>query len=160
MALEVAYLLQQMGYPVELTIVGCIPPVKNLPSFVKNIPYISKQSEEGRKQIDQLLCESHFIIVPSRAEAFGIVFCEASAFGVPSLTTYVGGISTAVKHGFNGLTFSLEATAKEYCEQITHLFDHYHEYEELALSSFNEYSVRLNWDASVKNALSLIKRCF
>jgi glycosyltransferase involved in cell wall biosynthesis len=155
-ALEVAYTLHQAGYPVELTIVGCALKLTNLPHFIKHIKYISKQTEEGQKQIYQLFCDSHFLLLPSRAEAFGIVFCEASAFGVPSLTTHVGGISTVVKDGINGFTFSLEASSQDYCRHIIHLFNHYHEYESLALSSFNEYITRLNWNSSIKQAVALI----
>lgn len=81
----------------------------------------------------------------SRMQAFGMVFCEANAFAVPCLTTYVGGISTIIKEHINGMTFAVDASIKEYCDYIANLFHDYDQYEALALSAFNEYETRLNW---------------
>ena len=64
-----------------------------------------KSAVEANK-LNELYRRSHLLFVPSRAEAFGHVFCEASSFAVPSLATDVGGIPSAVRSGVNGQTFS------------------------------------------------------
>lgn len=153
--LAVAKSLHESGHPVELTLVGCVPPVA-LPSYVKSLGYVSKRTPEGLEKISQLLRESHFLFVPSRAEAFGIVFCEANAFGLPCLTSYVGGISTIVKDNINGMTFSLDTTPEIYRDYILSVMDNYQRYEELALSSFHEYESRLNWGVAVNEVKKLI----
>jgi glycosyltransferase involved in cell wall biosynthesis len=107
--------------------------------------------------ITQLLHDSHFLFVPSRAEAFGIVFCEANAYGLPCLTSYVGGISTIVKDNINGMTFALDAPVARYCDYILDLMRDYSRYEALALSSFNEYQTRLNWNSAVLHVKNLIQ---
>ena len=156
-ALDVAEELNRQGLPAELTVVGCQPVVKQpLPKFVKSLGFISKSEPKGLEKINQLLSESHFLILPSRAECFGVVFCEASSFGLPSLATSVGGIPTVVRNNLNGRTFSLNAEIPEYCQYISHLFENYSEYENLALSSFHEYESRLNWSISGKTVKSLI----
>lgn len=156
--LAVAKALHAAGQKVELNLIGCLPPgTEEVPSYVNCLGYISKRTPEGLEKISQLLRESHFLFVPSRAEAFGIVFCEANAFGLPCLTSYVGGISTVVKDNINGMTFSLDATPETYCNYIMNLMQNYTRYEELALSSFCEYESRLNWRVAVKEVKGLIE---
>lgn len=153
--LTVANALHASGYPVELTIVGCkfnIP----LPSFVNCIEFLYKKNNADIDLLKRLYREAHFFMMPSRAEAFGIVFCEANAFAVPCITTYVGGIADVVKDNINGMTFSLEATIKEYCDYIINLMDNKPQYEALALSAFNEYQTRLNWQVALKQVKQII----
>jgi glycosyltransferase involved in cell wall biosynthesis len=154
---NVAKALHQAGQPVELHFVGCMPPKEiEVPAYIHCHGFISKRTPEGVEKISQLLRESHFLFVPSRAEAYGIVFCEANAFGLPCLTSYVGGISTVVKNNVNGMTFSLEAAPEVYCQYIMELMRDYGCYEELALSAFNEYETRLNWNRATQVVKELI----
>ena len=158
LALQVATKLNQVGLETELTVVGCHPhTTQPLPKFVKCLGFISKSTPQGLKTINQLLCESHFLILPSQAETFGHVFCEASSFGVPSLATNIAGIPTVVRNGVNGKTFAPDAEIEEYCTYISNLFGDYSQYKNLALSSFHEYQTRLNWNVAARNAKHLIK---
>lgn len=149
-AYEVTKQLRNAGLDTELTVVGCEPilPASPAPSFIKSLGFVSKSTPEGRDRINRLLAESHFLILPSRAECFGVVFCEASAFGLPSLATNVGGIPTAIRQGQNGYTFDLDSSPSLYAEKILRLFEHYEDYRALAFSSFSEYQKRLNWKTS------------
>lgn len=154
---NVAKALHTSGHAVELNFVGCYPPPDvEVPSYIKCHGFISKSTPEGAAKLNQLLRESHFLFVPSRSEAFGIVFCEANAFGLPCLTTYIGGIPTIVKDNINGMTFGLRASVDEYCHYIVTLMQHYSRYEEMALASFHEYETRLNWTVAVREARRLI----
>jgi glycosyltransferase involved in cell wall biosynthesis len=155
-AVKVADLLNQRGIKTELHVVGC-DPKGILPAFVKQHGYISRANEEGRISLDNLMAESHFLILPSRAEFYGVVFPEASSFGLPSLATRVGGIPTAVHDGINGQTFPLSDGPEVYCDYIERLMSSKQEYEQLALSSFREYSERLNWETSGKRVHELIQ---
>lgn len=156
-ALEVAQELNKQGLTTKLTIIGCQPiGDKPLPDFVCSMGFISKASEEGLEIINQLLAESHFLILPSMADCTPIVFCEANSFGVPCLATNVGGITTVVKDGLNGKTFAKEAKAIDYAAYIFDLFCDYSQYKKLALSSFNEYQSRLNWSVAGKTVKKLL----
>lgn len=143
-ALEVAMQLKSQGMNVTLSIVGLVPPVE-VPDYVKVYGFISKSSPEGVKTLQKLFRESHFLIVPSRAENFGIVFAEASLFGLPTITRNVGGVSSAVRNGINGNAFPPDAPISDYCDYITNLMQNRDAYRDLAMSSFNEYWTRLNW---------------
>ncbi len=156
-AFKVAKELNQIGLETELTVVGCRP-ITNEPfsSFIKDLGFISKSTSEGLSKIGKLLAESHFLILPSTADCSPIVFCEANAFGVPCLTTDVGGIPTVIKDNLNGKTFAKEASIIDYCTYISNLFSDYSEYEKLALSSFNEYQSRLNWTVAGRTVKNLL----
>ena len=158
-ALEVAKQLNKTGLNTELTIVGCQPITTELPTFVKSLGFIDKSKKEGIEKLDRLLAESHFLILPSQAECYGHVFCEANSFGLPCIATDVGGIPSIIKDNLNGKTFPLNATILSYCDYILNLLNNYREYEKLALSSYNEYQTRLNWTVAgktVKNILNEI----
>lgn len=156
--LKTAKALHAAGQNVELNIVGCNPPAfEKIPEYVNCFGYTSKHTSKGKAKIIELLNSSHFLFLPSRAEAYGIAFCEASAFGLPSLTSNVGGIPTVVTDNINGMKFSLDATSDKYCDYITELMQNYSRYEELALSSFNEYEKRLNWSVAIQQVKRLIE---
>lgn len=158
LVLETARLLNERGIKTELHIAGIADlPVKNLPSFVKSYGFISKSTPEGQKKLSALIAQSHFLVVPSQAEAYGLVFCEANSFGLPAIATKTGGIPTIIKDDVNGFTFDLNAKAPEYADYIQSKLTNYQTYEALALSSFNEYQQRLNWEVAGKQIVELLK---
>jgi len=76
LAVEVADELNRIGLPCELTIVGATPELTpSRQRFVKIEGFVDKASEEGRHKIQSLLGRSHFLILPSRAECYGLVLC-------------------------------------------------------------------------------------
>ena len=154
-AVQVAERLNQMGLPTELHIAGCTPPYP-LPDFVKSYGFISKKTEQGRAQLNDLFEKSHFFILPTRADCYGIVFAEASSFGLPSLAPDIGGISTVVRNGRNGHTFSRGDDPQLYCQTVLDMMANRQEYERLSLSAFNEYTERLNWYTAGKRVRDLI----
>jgi glycosyltransferase involved in cell wall biosynthesis len=156
-ALKVAEELNNLGLNTELAVVGCQPIVDGtLPSFVKPLGFISKSTTEGKERINQLLAESHFLILPSMAECYGVVFCEANSLGVPCISRKIGGIPTIIKTNINGHLFDFNAEISEYCDYIFRLFANYTDYKELALSAFNEYQSRLNWSVAGKTVKNLL----
>lgn len=153
---NVAKALYAAGHPVELNIVGYTPKLKEIPSYIYLHGFISKQTPEGKAKLAALLNESHFLFLPSRADACPMVFAEANAHGLPCLTSYVGGIASAVKDNINGMTFALDAPIDTYCEYITNTLSNPERYQDLALSSLNEYHSRLNWQSAIANVKRLI----
>ena len=156
-ALAVTQELNSRGLNTQLTVVGCeTVSNKPLPKFANVLGYIDKYSQSGQERINQLLSNSHFIILPSKAETYGHVFCEANSFGVPCLATNVGGIPTVIKNGLNGKTFTTDANIAEYCDYIISLMTDYQEYTKLAISSFKEYQTRLNWGVACQEVKNLL----
>lgn len=159
-ALKIVEQLRNNNIPVFLHVVGIKDQtVVNL-SYVKNYGFISKSTPDGIKQIEELMCNAHFLLLPTQAECFGVVFCEAASFGLPSISTKTGGVTSAIKDNVTGMTFDLSATPIEYADYIANLFNDTEAYKKLALSSFYEYKTRLNWDVSGRAILKLIKEMF
>lgn len=158
-ALSIAQALNNAGLKTTLTLVGCIPPENHpIPDFVHVTGFIKKSTPEGRAQLDRLFAEAHFLLAPSRTEAYGLVNCEANSFGVPALASDVGGIPTIIKNDVNGHLFSLEAGPDAYAAYIADIMNDYQRYEQLALSAFNEYETRLNWSVSGQKVKQLLEQ--
>lgn len=157
-AFAVAKRLNDEGFPTELTVVGCEPKINGTPPpFVRPVGYLNKMTVEGCARLERLYGESHFLILPSRAETYGLVLAEACAFGLPCIASNVGGIPTILHDGKNGKAFATETRIDEYCSYISGLMIHRPEYEELCRSSFNEYERRLNWRVAGDLVRSLIE---
>lgn len=154
-AIETARRLNDRGLKTELIVAGCRVPGEK-PPFVKELGYISKRTPQGRRQLAELLRTSNFLISPTRAECAGVVFSEASAFGLPIITSDTGGIATYVRQGANGIRIPLTAGAETYAEQIWRLFHDRVAYTSMALAGWEEYTQRLNWETSIASLLSLL----
>lgn len=156
-AIEVVKSLRERGVDVELTMVGCLPPEGvTVPSFVKLLGFISKASDEGRERLFDLYRKSHFLIVPTVAEAYGLVFAEASAFGVPSLSHRVGGVPTIVRDDVNGRLFDMEQPVSDWADWVAGTLQG-NRLAELATSSFAEYEARLNWRVAGASVAAILR---
>lgn len=155
-ALEVAKKLNKLGLETELTVIGCQPMLEEpLPNFVKSLGYIDKSQSNGLSRICQLISESHFLMLPTQADTNPLVLVEANAFGVPCLATNIAGIPTVIKDDINGKLFPINAPIDDYCDYIIQCLTNEQQYEQLALSSFNEYLYRLNWSIAGQKAKQL-----
>ncbi|HEX5235536.1 MAG TPA: glycosyltransferase family 4 protein [Silvibacterium sp.] len=146
LALEILKSLLKRGLKAELLVCGCTPPPGISHSSMHVLPFLNKNKPDEARQLRQLLLTSTFLLVPSLAEAWGLVFCEASACGLPSITRATGGIPSVVRNGINGLCLSPGAAAEQYSDQIIDLFQNPAQYRSLQLSSRSEYEQRLNWN--------------
>ena len=154
-ALTVTSTLNQRGVPAELHVVGCEPP-SSLPNFVKRHGYLSKKVSLENEILYNLYKTSDFFILPSKAECFGVVVAEASAYGLPALTTNVGGLGTVVTDGINGHSFDPLSFCEECVDYILVTLASKQRYQELCQSSFNEYATRLNWRSAGQAVRELI----
>lgn len=157
-AFDVAKELNARGVNTELIVVGCRPIIEDtIPEFVTSLGFINKSTQEGSSKINKLFSEAHFLILPSRAEMYGHVFCEANSFGLSCISTQVGGIPSVITDDLNGKTFPSSASISEYCNYISTLMNNYSDYKKLAYSSFNEYQSRLNWSVAGQTAKKIIQ---
>jgi glycosyltransferase involved in cell wall biosynthesis len=158
LTVAIAEALNRRGLVTELTLVGATPPrAAGLPPFVKRLGFIDMGTVEGRRRIDQAIAEAHFMLLPSRAETFGHVLGEASAFGVPCLVAAVGGMPTAIRDGLNGHLYPVDAGADVYADDILRLMQGRQRYRALARTSFDEFESRLSYDAVARTARALME---
>jgi glycosyltransferase involved in cell wall biosynthesis len=138
--------LKNRGYNVKLTICGCIPPEQFQDNDMTVIPFINKNKPESKQQFHQLMLSHHFLVLPTRAECYGVVFVEASAYGMPSVTTDTGGIASVVHNGVNGKRLPLTAGAEDYANFIEQVFYTEGKYQAMNLSTRDFFEQELHWD--------------
>ena len=156
-AVDIAESLNAKGLKTELTVLGSV--IKgSVPDFVSPKGFVSKKDSNGRTLIDRLFAESHFLLLPSRADCVPVVIAEASSFGVPVVASDVGGISTAVRDDINGYVL---ASAGQFvthaCSVILESMKSHSAYRDLAFRSFGEYSERLNWQTAGRRVHELLE---
>ncbi|GAA4753228.1 glycosyltransferase family 4 protein [Flavisolibacter ginsenosidimutans] len=136
--------LREKGIDCRLTIIGCAPFLPK-DEDITVIPFLNKNDKQQSERLFQILMETSFLFVPTRADCTPVVFSEAAAFGVPVITTQTGGVGSVIREGKNGYCLPLEATAVDYSALIEKVWCDKDRYNQLRLSSRTEYDQRLNW---------------
>ncbi|GAC1385464.1 MAG: glycosyltransferase family 4 protein [Ktedonobacteraceae bacterium] len=155
-AFETLLALEELGIEAELIICGVVPPPQFSHKRMTVIPYLNRKDEQQRRQMEHLFETSDFLFLPTRGEAYGMVFCEASSYGLPSITTDTGGVGGAVTDGENGFKLPFNAKGAAYAELIARIYRDDQRYTELVQSSRAAFENRLNWDAWGISATRLI----
>jgi glycosyltransferase involved in cell wall biosynthesis len=146
-ALETLIALLKLGIDAELAVVGCSPPNGVSHPRMHVYPFLDKSIPAERDRLERLWKTSDFFLLPTRSEAAGIVYAEASAYALPSIGTRTGGVPSMVTDGVNGYLLPPEARGDRYAGVIAGLVDDPERYAALCLSSREEFETRLNWDA-------------
>ncbi|MBW2705535.1 MAG: glycosyltransferase family 4 protein [Deltaproteobacteria bacterium] len=146
-ALDTLRNLEKMGVAAELTVCGVTPPSGESHPSMRVVPYLDKNIPGDRNQFERILSESHLLLLPTRTECYGVVFCEANAYGLPVFATRVGGIPAIVEDGLNGYLLPLEAEGKDFAERIARACLNPETYQTLNRGARERYEKVLNWDA-------------
>ena len=139
--------LLNQGVDARLVVCGCIPPKQYRHPKMEVIPFLSKRDPAQRRRLSQLFLDATFFLFPTMAEAFGIVLCEASAHGLPSLVRDTGGVGGALTDGENGYLMPPDTTGIQYADKIRQITANRAVYDGLVQASRKPYEDKLNWDA-------------
>lgn len=148
--------LLNMGINTELTMIGCTPPDGLTHEKLTIIPFLNKNIPKQRKQLNEIYLRSNFLLFPTRADCSPIAICEANAFGLPVITTTVGGVPSIIRNGVNGYMLPLSAPGEEYAKAIANSFANSATYQQLVESSRKEYDYRLNWTSWAKSVQDVL----
>ena len=141
--LETIDKLDKKGYNVKLTVIGCVPPQTHPKMSV--IPFLNKNKNDDLLKFQEFFIKSHLFFMPTRAECFGIVFCEANAYGLPVIATDTGGVPSVIENGVNGFMLPLNAGSEEYFKIISNLISDSAKLRRMAETSREKYLKDLNW---------------
>lgn len=145
LAVETVVKLREQGVDAVLTLVGSqLPERFNMP-FVQHYPLLKKSVKEDAEKLEELYQKATFFILPTRAECFGVVFAEAGAYGLPVITSNVGGCPSAVKDGYSGFCLDLTNFASAAVEKILLLLNSPELYEQCSMHAFDRFNNELNW---------------
>ena len=147
-AVETVRLLNEQGVKAQLVIAG----IRTLPQQYEGLPYINhvgflnKNNPEQYRRYVKLWQEANLFLLPTQAECAGIVYCEASAYGVPIFTYDTGGIGDYVVDGVNGYKLPPTATAADFAACIKRNLDT-SSLQALHEGCLSLYKDKLSWSA-------------
>ncbi|MFT4114203.1 MAG: glycosyltransferase family 4 protein [Silvibacterium sp.] len=154
LALDIARGLKSAGAKVHLDVVGGF---QEIPAGLADIVTahgllrISDPSE-GLK-LQQLFLSSHFLVVPTEAECFGLVFAEAQAFGLPPVSRAVHAVPSIIEDGVTGILEPVDAAADFYVRRILALASDRQAYLAMARAARQRFESCLNWDAFARGVV-------
>ncbi len=156
-AIEVINKLNQNGLKAILHIAGIKGklPINDQHNII-NHGFIGKETIGGEEKLARLFSMCHFLLHPTIADCTPVVFSEASAYGLPCITTDVGGNSCIVLDDINGKVFNSLNFTEDAVHYILKMIGSIQEYEQLCLSSYDRYCSDLNWNTTGKKIYKLI----
>ena len=144
-AVETVKELQRRGIDAHLFLVGCRPPCEFAQPFIHTVGFLNKNNECERKRLQEIYGTMHFLLLPTVAECAGIVFAEASGYGIPSITYDTGGVGTYVVDNVNGFKLPLSAGYSEFATCIERCAKDAALYKKLCDGAKEYYNASLNW---------------
>ena len=147
LALAIVKDINARGYKTVLQIIGCTPAIpSDSLKQVQVLGYLSPDNTEDCGKMANAFAQADFLLVPSQAECFGLVFAEAQSYGLPciSLTSY--GIPGVVEHKNTGLLFEPFVSAKSIADEIFEVVETPNRYVEMATAARLKFTNDLNWE--------------
>jgi len=82
----------------------CVGSLDRDPAFVKTLrcERVSFPGPRTGAELDRSYADADLVVLPSRAETYGMVVTEALARGLPAVASDVGGVSQALGYGADG----------------------------------------------------------
>jgi spore coat protein SA len=109
-------------------------------------------------RIHQWFQIADLLIVPSRAEPFGLVNVEAMATGTPVIATNAGGIPEIIEDGRTGILINPNRVQKEMTCQIIHLLANHAELMSMGLESILRVRTHFTWEHTAQRQLELYRK--
>ena len=129
----------------QLDIVGCDPAEARNIQGVTIHGFLDKAKVQELRKLRELFDSASFFAMLSIEEAFGLVYCEAAAFGLPSLAMKTGGVPTIVRDGETGLLFEIESSPHDIADRVLRLWADRESYEAMRIEARNRFDSVLNW---------------
>ncbi len=149
--------LKARGFFAELVVCGCTPPPEfDDPDLVRE-GFLNKNVPADMAKLVGHLRTADFLILPTRFEAYGIVFCEAAAYGLPVLASRTGGIPTIVQEGRTGFLFDLAEDGSAYADRIIQLVKDPVQWQAMRKNARARYEGTLTWEAFVDTLLAHVQ---
>ena len=129
-----------------LHFVGCQPPYEIKDENIKFYGFLNRNIPEQAQKMISLREQADIFILPTRAECAGIVFCESSAYGIPSITFDTGGIGDYVLNGENGYRLPMGSNPDDFANKILEVLADKGKLQYMQEKAAQMYKERMNWD--------------
>ena len=150
--------IEKKGIETKLTIIGTKKINKYCDKNIKFVGFINKNTYYGEKRLSNYLLKSHYHVLFSDAEAYGVALVEANSLGVPNIAYKIGGIKQIIKNKVNGMSFKSNTQIDYIAEQIKKNFSNNKKYVNFAESSFNYYNKNFSHKVIINKFLELLSK--
>lgn len=106
---------------------------------------LNKSQPQDYARFAELYDRASFFFMPSRQEAYGIVYCEAAAFGRPSIAANTGGVPTIVQDGKTGILLQPDENPDVAADRIMAIWQDVDRYAAMCAAARRAYETTLNW---------------
>lgn len=130
-----------------LHFVGCNPPYEIKDENIKFYGFLNRNIPEQAQTMIHLREQADIFILPTKAECAGIVFCESSAYGIPSITFDTGGIGDYVINGENGYRLPMGSTPENFANKILDVLSDTGKLKYMQEKAAQMYKEKMNWDS-------------
>lgn len=158
LAVEAVALLRSRGYEAKLIIVGCEPPPHSQRDFVEAVGFLDKSNPEQLQKLTDIYKASLALLLPSTAEAFGMVFCEAASLARPSLAFRTGGVSSAVTDCVTGVLLEPGSQANDFADMAARMIEDKVWWRSLAFAARQRFEKTLNWASWSESLLAVAEQ--
>lgn len=159
LAVRTAVALRMRGIPTILDVVGCSPPDGvQVPEFVTVHGSLEKNDQAGLSTLQDLFRRASFFVLPTRADCTPIVLAEAQAYGVPVITSDVGGVPSMLRPGISGHVFGLDGFPDSAAACIAAVWSSADGYRSMQEGAQSVYRETLNWSSAVDRLLVAVGR--
>jgi glycosyltransferase involved in cell wall biosynthesis len=153
--------LVAMGQPCELHIAGVVPPPSAVAAAkfpVHSLGRLDLNNPENRVLLGNVLERSTFQLVPSIAEALGLVNCEALSAGVPAIGRATGGVPDAIMDGKTGFLIQPNEAPAFTAKRMLKAGQNPRTYTAMATTGWNEWIARFANSAVLAKLTRIIER--
>ena len=158
LAVEIARGLNGAGMPTCLYIVGCNPNVMNEDRrFIRVHGFLSRDDFDQSRKLHGLFLDSHFLVVPTNAECFGIVFAEAAAHALPAVSKAVDAVPSIVNDDETGIVVDRSLGAEPYVHRIISTFRDEARYSAMASAARERYRQNFTWDTCADRVIRALE---
>ena len=160
-AVAVVNELVALGQPSELHVAGVVPPPESMARAkfpVHVLGRLNLNQPENRVILCNRLEESTYLLVPSTAEALGLVYCEALGAGVPAVGRATGGVSDAVMDGRTGFLIQPGEEPAVTARRMLEAGRDPKVYSAMVTTSWNEWNARFANSAVIAKLTKILER--
>ena len=128
----------------EGPITGQLKDLTHLLGLTEQVKFLGGQDRPG---VRKLMRQCRFVVLPSRAEPFGIAILEALASRKPIVASAVGGIPEIIEDGKNGLLVEPE-NPQALCDAMSTMWKDHELAERLARAGYVTVKQHFQWETA------------
>jgi glycosyltransferase involved in cell wall biosynthesis len=158
LVLRITEILRHKGLDCTLTVCSLVPDAQEPVHGVHFLGLLDRRQETERAKLDQLFRESHYLVLPTRADCTPGAFREAAAYGLPVIASLSGGNASVVQQNESGILLPIDAGAEEYADAIYRNYSDRSAFMRLCRGARYRYETELNWNTAIARLVQLAQK--